>query len=118
MPNPRNYKKWVAEVKITAEEVEGMSDYRPKGAHQIITKMGPSKSGSAHIFFSSNPSNDINEEGDTRMGRTDAILAAIKDLKLHQNSSALANFWNKKDRKVKKHVGQNISQSSKPRTPW
>ncbi|RKF57566.1 hypothetical protein OnM2_073069, partial [Erysiphe neolycopersici] len=52
------------------------------------------------------------------MSGTDAILAAIKDLKLHQNSTTLAGLWNKDSKKINDQVGQSKSQQSKPRAPW
>ncbi|KAI0992766.1 hypothetical protein K3495_g15419, partial [Podosphaera aphanis] len=44
LPNAHLYEEWVAEVKEIALELEGLSDYRPRGARHIRTRIGVPKS--------------------------------------------------------------------------
>ncbi|KAI0996742.1 hypothetical protein K3495_g11443 [Podosphaera aphanis] len=83
LPSPENYLAWIEEVREVAKELESLSDYRPKGASQTKTVLGAPKSGSAQASVSiqpeiSKPKLDL--DGDTVMGGTNAVLAAIKDL--------------------------------------
>ena len=82
LPHVRQYNDWVATVREVAEEVERFSDYCPKGSTQTVTKIGPPKGGIG-IFMPENGGDGVDQDGDTKMSGTDAILAAIKDLKLH-----------------------------------
>ncbi|KAI0999168.1 hypothetical protein K3495_g9028 [Podosphaera aphanis] len=83
LPSPENYQAWIEEVREVAKELESLSDYRPKGASQTKTILGAPKSGSAQISVGIQPEISkpkLDSDGDTVMGRTNAVLAAIKDL--------------------------------------
>lgn len=86
LPPVHKYSEWVAEVKGVAAEIESFADYRQRGSRLTMTKIGPPKCGSAQQSFV--PEEEIvDAEGDTLMTGTNAILAAIKDLKIYQKSS-------------------------------
>lgn len=85
-----NYREWVAQVKQIAAELEGLADYRPKGSSQVKTRIGPPKSGSAQ-YHSETVNLGVDAEGDTKMSGTDAIIAALKEIKL-QNEHPIPDF--------------------------
>ncbi|KAI1000887.1 hypothetical protein K3495_g7312 [Podosphaera aphanis] len=86
LPPSKDYHVWVEEVREVAAELEGLVDYRPKGASQTNTVFGAPKSGSAQLdlkapAISSGPETKLDSDGDIVMGGTNALLAAIRDLK-------------------------------------
>ena len=87
LPPVKQYTEWVAAVREVAEELESFSDYRPKGSNQINTKISPAKGGIELTKLDiRNP--NVDGAGDTHMTSTDAILAAIKDLKVKYSGSS------------------------------
>lgn len=101
LPPPENYQDWVEEVREIAKDLESLEDYRPKGAIQTKTVLGTPKSGSAQVFVNSQLESQgpkLDSDGDTLMGGTNAILAAINDLK--------KGGWGPQQ------------VTSKPRAPW
>lgn len=86
LPPPEDYSAWVEEVREVAAELEGLADYRPKGASQTNTVLGPPKSGSAQLdsrapAISNESEPKLDSERDIVMGGTNALLAALRDLK-------------------------------------
>ncbi|KAI0990993.1 hypothetical protein K3495_g17194 [Podosphaera aphanis] len=47
LPPVHNYQAFVAELKEVAGKLEALSDYRPKGSTQTVTKLGAPKSGNS-----------------------------------------------------------------------
>lgn len=117
LPSPGNYKEWVAEVKEVAAELESAPGYRPKNATETSTKIGAPKGG--NVISEENADPRIDSEGDTIMGGTNALLAAIRDL-VKDRDVLLANIGKEKGSK-KSNSGKSSSsneKSTKPRAPW
>ena len=116
LPPEMKYHEWVVAVNEVAVELESFTDYRPRGSKEINTKIGPPKGGST--AFTSEPSRadtNLDGNGDTYMSGTDAILAAIRDLKLINKGTAHSNS-------NKKQAGEppvnRKKEATKPRAPW
>lgn len=106
----------IAAVREVVEELESCSDYRPRGSNQIGTKIGPAKGG---IGLSKPEDRNPKVDGawDTHMTGTDAIQAAIKDLKVNYSGSSTdypAPSSNNQKYRSKGEDGQN----TKPQAPW
>lgn len=102
LPPPTDYKAWVEEVMEVAAELEALADYRPKGATQTSTVLGAPKSGSAQSYISTEPNArtpKLDSDGDISMGGTNAVLAAIRELK-------------------ESGIGPQKKNNKKPRAPW
>lgn len=89
LPSPKYYREWVAEVKEVAAELESAPGYRTKNAPETNTIMGAPKVGSAMAQETTDPT--IDSEGDTIMGGTNALLAALKEL-VRDRDSVLSNI--------------------------
>ena len=116
LPPEMKYHEWVVAVNEVAVEQESFTDYRPRGSKEINTKIGPPKGGST--AFTSEPSRadtNVDGNGDKYMSGTDAILAAIRDLKLINKGTAHSNS-------NKKQAGEppvnRKKKATKPRAPW
>ena len=105
LPPVKEYAEWVAEVREVASEIEGFANYQPKGSAQSTTQVGPPKCGSAQRQDTQYDRN-VDGNGDTFMTGTDAIIAAIKELRLQDNSRPSHKKKNK------------LNNSKKPRAPW
>ena len=76
LPPQERHDDWVEGVKEVALELEGLANYRPRGATQITTRLGAPKSGVGQPF----PSRQvIDAEGDVKMECTNAILAGLRN---------------------------------------
>ena len=118
LPSERNYTEWVSSVKEIAVELESFSDYRPKNSNQIGTKIGPPKSGSTTYRLELNHSDTaVDQDGDTIMASTNAILAAIENLKI-QSQGGEAKPKRVKTGKLKTIPEKKYDESHKPRAPW
>lgn len=117
LPSEKNYLEWVSAVKEIAVELESFSDYRPKNSNQKGTKIGPPKSGST--TYKPEPIRSdtaVDQDGDTIMTGTNAILAAIENLKKQSQGNGAKPTREKKG-KLKKNPEKN-NESLKPRAPW
>ncbi|KAI0993380.1 hypothetical protein K3495_g14804 [Podosphaera aphanis] len=111
LPPTLNYQAFVAELKEVAGKLEALSDYRPKGSTQTGTKLGAPKGGNS-LFVASNPQTD--EEGDTIMGGTNALVATIASMIQQQLEGGISSMGLARG----KSNGGHREAGRKPQAPW
>ena len=116
LPPVKQYAEWVAAVREVAEELESFSDYRPRGSNQIGTKIGPAKGGIG-LSKLENRNPKVDGAGDTHMTGTDAILAAIRDLKVNYSGSS-TDYPARSSNNPKYRSKGEDGRKTKPRAPW
>ncbi|POS87410.1 hypothetical protein EPUL_001149 [Erysiphe pulchra] len=99
LPAVRKYEEWVMAVREVVVELESFAVYRPKGATQIGTKLGPAKTGSAALPDSSQPEKDAEE------------------LSVKKVDTSTGNGQMDKKNKGKKRDSEE-EKKKKPRAPW
>ncbi|RKF54995.1 hypothetical protein GcC1_207035 [Golovinomyces cichoracearum] len=107
----------MSEVKLVAEKLEALAEYRSKGAAQIKTKLGPPKSGNALAMERSETVKDA--DGDTIMTDAAAILAALTNLLQNSQSENVASINMQRDKLKGIASRQSESvQNQQPPAPW
>lgn len=114
LPPLENYDAWVKEVCEVAADLEGLNDYRSKNAKYTTTKLGAPKGINVPEVHKDN---NLDADGDFKMGGTNALLTAFKKLGIKEESliAGLKEFSNKgpqEDRSFKN------GPSGKPRASW
>lgn len=117
LPSAKNYREWVMEVKEVAAELEAAPGYRSINAPETTTKIGIPKGGTVMPEINSYP--EVDSDGDTVMGGTNALLAVIKDL-VRDKETLLANIENYGAGKKSNVKGRNAvdPRDERPRAPW
>lgn len=123
LPPACNYTEWVNEVKDVAAELEGLNDYRPRGATQTENVLGAPKSGSAPLSDNNHscrkePLADF--EGDTVMTRTNALLAALRDFTNSTKELRTSKLFGNQEGSSNGQSGRGVQGKSqnKPRATW
>ncbi|KAI0998657.1 hypothetical protein K3495_g9540 [Podosphaera aphanis] len=111
LPSTLNYQTFVVELKEVAGKLEALLDYRPKGSTQTGTKLGAPKGGNS-LFVASNPQTD--EEGDTIMGGTNALVATITSMIQQQLEGGISSMGLERGKSNNGHK----EASRKPQAPW
>ncbi|POS82753.1 hypothetical protein EPUL_006109 [Erysiphe pulchra] len=118
LPLEKNCTEWVSSVKAIAVELESFCEYRPKNSNQVETKPGPPKSGRTSYKPEQNWSDTaVDEDGDTIMSGTNAILAAIENLKI-QTLGGKAKPIRGKNGELETGPEKKYKESPKSRAPW
>ncbi|KAI0996589.1 hypothetical protein K3495_g11593 [Podosphaera aphanis] len=118
LPNAYLYDEWVAEMKEIALELEGLADYRPRGARHTRTRLGFPKSSAAEIVpMPQRPM--VDEEGDVTMGGVNAILAGLQRLVLQNEIQDTGDGLDEiPQEEALNAVGQAGERNTLPRAPW
>ena len=114
LPPPERHHDWVEEVKEVALELEGLANYRPRGAAQTMTKLGAPKSRVGHITPSRQT---VDAEGDIRMSGTNAIIAAVGG-SVRNAERAAVKSRNEPNGRFGRGLRENQDERLVPRAPW
>lgn len=109
LPPLENYSAWVEGVAEVATDLEGLSNYRSKHAKQTSTKLGVPKG----ITVPEERISNFDEDGDTKMGENNALLAAI-----HKLESMVAERGNETSRGKEREKKPGEKGRMKPRASW
>lgn len=113
LPPPENYEAWVGGVAEVAADLEGLNDYRPKNAKYTITKIGAPKGVRLPEEYKSN----YDEDGDYKMGESNALMAAIQKLVLGRDEGVVAGLGEKANKLKDKRKSEGKTRL-KPRASW
>lgn len=114
LPLLENYQAWVEGVAEVAADLEGLNDYRPKNAKHTGTKLGAPKG----VSVPEERKRDYDDDGDYKMGESNALIAAIQKLVLRKDEGLIAGLGDKADKGKNNKRRSGGKAPAKPRAPW